>query len=137
LRLDKKQGVIFYLRIAMLLKKRKTLRDEFVVTSTDRVIAVRAITQMDLSTLDKRYITITHGNNETDIVEGVQAIEALMLTKPSALEGRRMQWARQAWFIHNTFGHTYLAFISLIALIIKPLHENGAKKNDSARNSYP
>ncbi len=109
-------------------KRKSTARNDFIIASTDRLISVRAITHIDLTTLDDRYISVKHGDGEEDIIEGVHAIEALMLLKPSALEGLRMKWARQAWFVHNTFGHTYLATMSLIGLILAPIHERSAKR---------
>lgn len=108
--------------------KRVAHSDPFIWTSDDRLIPIRDIHAVDLSTLEKqRYITIYHRAGE-DRIEGVQMIEALMQLKPSALEGRRMQWARQAWLLHNTFGHCYLAALSLTGLFLRPLMPDTARK---------
>lgn len=45
--------------------------------------------------LDTRYVAL----------EGPDAIELVLLMKPSALEGRRLRWVRHVWTIHNLIGH--------------------------------
>lgn len=50
--------------------------------------------EVDIYTSDKKYTA-----------HGFDAIEAVMMFKPSALEGRRLKWDKNAWAFHNFFGH--------------------------------
>ena len=85
--------------------------------------AIRADTvrRIDLAGIDKLRIIIGHDGGEA-VVEGPQAIDALMALKPSALEGRRLRWARNAWAVHNLVGHPLMqlcAFLRLHRLAIR------------------
>ena len=39
------------------------------------------------------------------------AIDAVMALRPSALEGKRLRWARHAWALHNLVGHPLLQLL--------------------------
>ena len=64
----------------------------------------------DVRTVD--YIGIEHGHVDITVntgavhrAEGFDAIEAVMLLKPGALEGKRLRWRRNAWAWHNFVIH--------------------------------
>lgn len=102
--------------------KAVAMQDPFILSGNGALIPVRAITYVDLQRVEELVIIVHHekdGMPQMTEIEGVQATEALMLLKPSAMEGRRMRWARQAWLLHNTVGHSYLAAMSLAAWGIK------------------
>lgn len=80
-----------------------------------RLIAVGAIRSVDLSEIDSLRVAITHAEG-TDVADGVHAIEALMELKPSALEGRRLKWAKRAWMLHNLVGHPVMQVLALFRL---------------------
>jgi hypothetical protein len=46
------------------------------------------------------------------VAEGNDAIETVMLLKPSALEGRRLNWPKHAWAVHNLIGHPVMQVLA-------------------------
>lgn len=72
-------------------------------------INVLAIDTTDLEDLRVVLTTLSHGDVE---VNGIQAIEAVMLLKPSALENRRLRWVKRAWMVHNIVGHPLMQFLA-------------------------
>lgn len=52
------------------------------------------------------------GNEDPIKVTGIQAIEVLMTLKPSALENRRLKWARNIWALHNLVGHPLMQVLA-------------------------
>ena len=72
-------------------------------------INVLAIDTTDLEDLRIVLTTLSHGDVE---VHGIQAIEAVMLLKPSALESRRLRWVKRAWSIHNIIGHPLMQILA-------------------------
>ena len=63
---------------------------------------VLAIDTSDIENLRVVVTTTSHGDVE---VTGIQALEAVMAIKPSALENRRLRWVKHAWSVHNLIGH--------------------------------
>lgn len=47
---------------------------------------------------------------------GNDAIEAVMLLKPSALEGKRLRWVKNAWAFHNLVGHPVMQILAWLRL---------------------
>lgn len=60
-------------------------------------------------------IIVTH-DGEQHVANGFDAIEAVMLFKPSALEGRRLRWKAGAWALHNIFGHPAMQVLAWLGL---------------------
>ena len=81
------------------------------IRAGDSLIALAAVTGADVSEIDRLRLTIHHGDGST-LIAGPDAIEALMLIKPSALEGRRLRWVRHAWAVHNLIGHPLMQLFS-------------------------
>lgn len=48
--------------------------------------------------------------------EGNDAIEAVMLLKPSTLEGRRLKWKKNAWVVHNLIGHPLMQLLAFAGM---------------------
>ena len=46
-------------------------------------------------------------------VSGIDAVELAMLLKPAVLEGRRLGWAKRAWWFHNWVGHPLMQLLAL------------------------
>lgn len=85
------------------------------ILAGDALIDPSRVRSVDLSRLDELRITLRHDGGEA-VAEGVQAIEALMTLKPSALEGRRLRWAKRAWVVHNLVGHPLMQVLAFLGL---------------------
>lgn len=73
------------------------------------------VRMVDLSRLEELRVIIHHDDGIA-VAEGIQAIEALMALKPSALEGRRLRWAKRAWVAHNLVGHPLMQALAFLRL---------------------
>ena len=73
------------------------------------IIHAEMIAYVDFQNLEtKLEIVVSYfsGDGMRDVtIVGPQAIEALMILDPTALESRRLKWARNRWAIHNLIGH--------------------------------
>ena len=61
--------------------------------------------------VDLGQITVVHSQGVFILDEG-DAVELLMLVKPSSLEGVRLKWLRGAWAKHNLLGHPVMQLVS-------------------------
>lgn len=77
------------------------------VRADHSLIAVDRIRSIDTSQIERLEIVIHHDHG-SDVATEANAIDALMLLRPSAIEGRRLRWARHAWAVHNLIGHPLL-----------------------------
>lgn len=91
------------------------MRDRRFILAGDALIAEDAVRDVDLSALEQLRIVIRHDGGAA-VAEGIQAIEALMHLKPSAMEGRRLRWARHAWAFHNLVGHPVMQLLAFVGL---------------------
>ena len=90
----------------------------------DQLVPFRLIKRIDISSIEKAEVEI-FTDSETFKAYGFDAIEAVMLFKPSALEGRRLKWKKGAWAVHNIIGHPLmqiLAWLGMGKLAVK-LHD--------------
>jgi hypothetical protein len=85
--------------------------DEFLLAGP-RLIRFGMIRWVDFSEIERLKIVVHHDGG-ADTVAGIQAIEALMLLKPSALESRRLRWKKGAWMLHNLVGHPLMQVLAL------------------------
>ncbi len=75
------------------------------IKAGDDLIHWSEITRANIENIENGSIEIQTIYNEVLTCHGFDAIEAVMILKPSALEGRRMFWKRNAWAFHNMVGH--------------------------------
>lgn len=73
----------------------------------DEVISV------DTSGLEGHEVTVHHQHGIL-VLTGVDAIELVMMLKPSAFEGRRLRWVRHAWSLHNVVGHPLMQLLAWV-----------------------
>ena len=78
------------------------------IISPDNVLAI------DTSELEQLKITVITKTHGDIVVTGIQALEAVMLLKPSALENRRLKWAKHVWSIHNLIGHPLMQILAYL-----------------------
>ena len=78
----------------------------------DRLVRLSSVAEVDVARLvDCRVVVFLVDGSNLELT-GPDAIELVLLTKPSALEGRRLKWVRHAWAIHNLFGHPAMQILS-------------------------
>lgn len=72
-----------------------------------RLIRADTITSVDCSRVEQLEVSVHHEGG-IDLATGQDAIDVVMQLRPSALEGKRMRFARHAWAFHNLVGHPLL-----------------------------
>jgi len=77
----------------------------------DFVLPLDGIRALDVSKVVEHEVTVEHDRG-TFVLTGADAIEVVMLVKPSALEGRRLRWVRGAWATHNILGHPLMQVLA-------------------------
>ncbi len=74
------------------------------------LIPTDSIRDVDISMVEEGRVFITT-SDDVYTAEGADAIEVVMLLKPSALEGRNLRWVRNAWAFHNIVGHPLMQIL--------------------------
>lgn len=80
----------------------------------DQIINVEHVQHVDVSALEQLRVRVTTRDGRQHDVQGSQAIDLVMLTKPSALEGRRLRWIKNAWAVHNLVGHPIMQVLAML-----------------------
>lgn len=88
---------------------------QFVKTDT-AVVAIDDISSIDCSQIEKLQVCVYTKTNQAYTATNLNAIELLMQTRPSALEGKRLKWAKFSWIIHNVFAHPLMQFFALLKM---------------------
>ena len=81
------------------------------VVAPDRLIPVDRIRYVDTTALDRLEVRVVTDEGES-LLMGTYAIEAVMVLKPSALEGRRFRSVRHAWALHNLAAHPLMQLLA-------------------------
>ncbi len=84
--------------------------DYFQVQS--KVLPIAGILSIDTQYLEKHIQVNVEHQEGRFLLFGPDAINLLMLVKPSALEGRRLKWLRHAWSKHNIIGHPVMQVLA-------------------------
>lgn len=71
----------------------------------DSLLRLADVREVDVTHLSDYRVSVRLADERVFDLEGPDAIELVMLAKPSALEGRRLRWVRHAWAVHNLVGH--------------------------------
>ena len=67
---------------------------------------------IDVSEIEDLKIVITLKSDKSLKLDGMEAINYIYRCYPNALEGKRLQWIKHGWFIHNFFGHPIMQLLS-------------------------
>lgn len=86
------------------------------VTPLDLVLPVGEVTLMKTDQVTDMIVQIQTRSGDWYRLEGNDALEAVMLIKPSALEGKRLRWAKNAWLVHNLVGHPLMQILCFFGL---------------------
>lgn len=81
------------------------------VKAGNDLIPIIWVEEIDIETIEQGFITIK-ANGKTYESRGFDAIETVMIFKPSALEGRRLKWRKNAWFFHNMVAHPIVQILA-------------------------
>ena len=78
------------------------------------LISIDDVSSIDYSNIETEYkITIVTKQGVIAVASELNAIECLMQIRPSALEGKRLKWAKRVWYIHNLIGHPLMQVLAM------------------------
>ena len=86
------------------------------IASADLVISTGEVVELNTENVARLLVPIKTRSGDWYTLEGNDALEAVMLLKPSVLEGRRLRWAKNAWLIHNLIGHPMMQVLCFFGL---------------------
>ncbi|MFZ2619475.1 MAG: hypothetical protein WAX89_01230 [Alphaproteobacteria bacterium] len=84
----------------------------------EELIPVAHITRVDISDVENARVVLHHTHGVA-VATGFFAFEALMVLKPSAMEGKRLRWQKHAWAVHNLIGHPVLQVLAFTANVLR------------------
>jgi len=87
-----------------------------VLKAGDSLIPFIRVKEVRLDGLEEHVVTIICHDGDQYRAEGTDAIDAIMVLKPSAFEGRRLRWPRNAWVFHNLVGHPGMQLLAWAGL---------------------
>ncbi len=73
--------------------------------ANDNLFPLSRVASVDVSKLAEYKVSVRLDTGGNLTLSGPDAIELVLLMKPSAMEGRRLRWVRHVWTIHNLIGH--------------------------------
>ena len=82
------------------------------VKAGDVIIPIVWVDHITIDTIEQGYITIVTYEGKEYKSYGFDAIETVMVFKPSALEGRRLKWDKNAWAFHNLIAHPIVQILA-------------------------
>lgn len=74
------------------------------VKAGDTIIRLADIETIDMAEIEQGLLRVSHKGQVSE-ARDFDAFEILMLLHPSAIEGRRLRWAKNAWAFHNLVAH--------------------------------
>lgn len=86
------------------------MKREF-VKAGQAIIRVADIVKVDVGRLEYGTARVTLADGTAYEAQEFDAFEIVMLLHPSALEGRRLRWAKNAWAFHNLVAHPLMQLL--------------------------
>lgn len=83
----------------------------FIRVGADLVVEESEILELDCTELQSYRVSVLLCSGRGLNLEGQQALDLVMAVKPSAVEGKRLRFARQAWAFHNLIAHPGLQLL--------------------------
>lgn len=71
----------------------------------EELVPLSSVTRLEIGEVERDVVTVVQEGGRVLQARGFDAVEAVMLTRPSALEGRRLRWRKGAWALHNLLAH--------------------------------
>ena len=90
--------------------------EPIVLKAGNDLIPFKDVEKVDISNIEDGMVTIYMKNGSFFVAKGFDAIETIMVLKPSAIEGRRLRWKSGAWAFHNIVGHPLLQCLAWLGL---------------------
>jgi hypothetical protein len=82
------------------------LTDEFIINLSE-------VCRIDISEVEQQRVLVYMNDvPEPLLVTGFAAMELVWQIKPSALEGKRIKWAKHAWSFHNIVAHPVMQLLA-------------------------
>ncbi len=92
------------------------MKPPLVLKAGNDLIPFRDVARVDIAQIEEEVVNIyTHGGSSY-CAQGFDAIEAIMILRPSAMEGQRLRWKKHAWAFHNIVGHPLMQFMAWMGL---------------------
>ena len=85
------------------------------IKAGDIMLPVRDIDSVDISRVEQGVVTVTACGRQFE-AQDFDAFEIIMLLQPSALEGRRLRWVKNAWAFHNLIAHPLMQVMVWLGL---------------------
>lgn len=98
------------------------------VKAGDDLIRIDLVESVNIEAIEQGRVIVTHSGGKESIALGFDAIEVVMALKPSALEGRRLRWQKNAWAFHNVVAHPLMQIMVWLGFKKQAirLHDNTA-----------
>ena len=90
-----------------------SLVDKFLKTD-DAIIARDDISSIDTSRIEELFVQVTTRQGLTFTATNLNALELVLQTRPSALEGKRLKAAKFSWAIHNLVAHPIMQILAFL-----------------------
>jgi hypothetical protein len=104
------------------------MKQREIIAADKCLIPVDKIDYVDIDHLpEEGFIDVRH-DGQVSRISGFFAIEAVMLLKPGALEGKRMRWQKRAWLMHNLVAHPLMQIMALAAEVTRPVSPSASQK---------
>lgn len=82
-----------------------------------RAVALEQVAEIDATRLPETgTLALRTTSGAQHYLTGNDAIEALMLLKPSLSEGQRLPWQKGRWALHNLIGHPGMQLLAWFGL---------------------
>jgi hypothetical protein len=80
------------------------------------LIPLDDVKRLDIERLEQQEVDIITFQGDTYTAIGFDAIEAVWVMKPSAMEGRRLKWKKGAWAFHNVVAHPLVQVLAWMGM---------------------
>lgn len=96
------------------------MREDFFKVG-ENLFNINDIEQVYFGQIEKLIIHVKMKNHHWIKIEGLEAIDFMMIIKPSALEGRKLKYPKNIWIIHNLIAHPLMQILALLGFTKKAI----------------
>lgn len=89
--------------------------EQFLRTDT-AIIAIEDISSIDCSKIEELIVSVKTKQGLTFEATNLNALELVMQTRPSIVEGKRLKAAKFAWVAHNLLAHPIMQILAFLKL---------------------